>query len=58
MTQTNFEEWLAVDNNLQVAAKLVKAHICEAVTQAVENKVGTDNEVKEDQPTSSVHSKK
>ena len=50
MTQTDFEEWIAVDNNLQVAAKLTEVDICEAVTQAVENKVGTDDEVEDDQP--------
>ena len=50
MTQTDFEEWMAVDNNLWVAAKLTKADVCEAVTQAGENKVGTDDEVEEDQP--------
>ena len=41
---------MAVDNNLQVAAKLMEADVCEAVTQAGENKVGTDDEVEEDQP--------
>ena len=41
---------MAVDNNLQVAAKLTEADVCEAVTQAGENKVGTDDEVEEDQP--------
>ena len=50
MTQTNFEEWMAVDNNLQVAAKLVEVDVCRAVTQTGENKVGTDDEVGEDQP--------
>ena len=45
MTQTDFKEWMAVDNNLQVAAKLTEADICKAVTQAGENKVGTDDEV-------------
>ena len=50
MTQTDFEEWMAVDNNLQVAAKLTEADVCEVVTQARENKVGTDDEVEEDQP--------
>ena len=41
---------MAVDNNLQVAAKLTEADVCEAVTQAGENKVGTDDEVEEDLP--------
>ena len=50
MTQTDFEEWMAVDNNLQVAAKLTEADVGEAVTQAGENKIGTDDEVEEDQP--------
>ena len=39
-----------VDNILQVAAKLTEADVCEAVTQAVENDVGTDDKVEEDQP--------
>ena len=50
MTQTDFEEWMAVNNNLQVAAKLTEADVYEAVTQAGENKVGTDDEVEKDQP--------
>ena len=50
MTQTDSEEWIAVDNNLQVAAKLTEVNICKAVTQAVENKVDTDDEVEDDQP--------
>ena len=39
-----------VDNTLQVAAKLTEADVCEAVTQAGENVVGTDDKVEEDQP--------
>ena len=39
-----------MDNNLQVAAKLTEADVCEAVTQAGKNEVGTDDEVEEDQP--------
>ena len=38
-----------VDNTLQVAAKLTETDVCEAVTQAGENVVGTDDKV-EDQP--------
>ena len=41
---------MAVDNDLQLAAKLMEADVCKAVTQAGENKVGTDDEVEEDQP--------
>ena len=40
-----------VDNyTLQVAAKLTEADVCEAVTKAGENAVGTDDKVEEDQP--------
>ena len=50
MMQTDFEEWMAVDNNLQVAAKITEADICNAVTQAGENKLNSeDDEAEEDQ---------
>ena len=39
-----------MDNNLQVVAKLTEADVCEAVTQAGENKAGTDDELEKDQP--------
>ena len=39
-----------MDNNLQVAVKLMEADVYKAVTQVGENKVGTDDEVEEDQP--------
>ena len=39
-----------MDNNLQVVSKLTEADLCEAVTQAGENKVGTDDKVEKDQP--------
>ena len=38
-----------MDNNLQMVSKLTEADVCEAVTQAGENKVGTDDKVKKDQ---------
>ena len=48
--ETNFvREWIAADNNLQMPTKLTEVDVCEAVTQAVENKVGTDDEVEDDQ---------
>ena len=33
-----------------MAAKSTEIDVCEAVTQAVENKVDTDDEVEDDQP--------
>ena len=39
-----------MDNNLQVVSKLTEADVCEAATQAGENKVDTDDEVEKDQP--------
>ena len=49
MTQTDSEEWMAVDNNLHVTAKLTEADACDAVTQAGENKLSSDDEADEDQ---------
>ena len=41
---------MVVDNNLQMAAKLTEADVCDAVTQAGENEVVTDDDVEENQP--------
>ena len=40
---------MAVDNNLQVAAKLTEADVWVAVTRAGEKKLNSDDEAKEDQ---------
>ena len=40
---------MAVDNNLQVAAKLTVTDVCDVVTQAGENKLCSDEEAEEDQ---------
>ena len=38
-----------MDNNLQVAAKLTEAAVCDAVTRAGENKLSSVDEAEEDQ---------
>ena len=47
-----------MDNNLQVVSKLTEAGVCEAVTQAGENEVGTDDKVEKDQPAVYIHTNK
>ena len=40
---------MAVGNNLKVATKLTVTDVCDAVTQAGENKLSGDDEAEEDQ---------
>ena len=46
MTQTDFEEWIAVDNNLQVAANLMEVDVCKAVKNKVGNQQCTFQQIR------------